>query len=247
MSDTNKAPYMLENVKVIYPRIDKPYRFDNKEDRTVPCGPLEGGANYQTGFIMSKEQAKPLFTEMVKAYNEAKKDSWPAKYEMPFTKNTDGTYTFKSTLKAAYDTELTRKPMQVDSKGTPLPDSFLLTNGSTVNLAFMFVPYHSPTIGTGTSLRLRAVQVIKLEPMVEYNPFGVVEGGFEQGEDNPFAASHDGTTPEKPTGNPVISDDLFGDDEATKVKEPKKVVKKTAPAPKASDDVLAGIVADWDD
>ena len=45
----------------------------------------------------------------------------------------------------------------------------------------------------------------------------------------------------------AVTDELFGDDEPAKVEEPKKVVKKKAPAPKASDDALADIVADWDD
>jgi hypothetical protein len=75
------------------------------------------------------------------------------------------------------------------------------------------------------------------------SPFGAVEGGFQfSSEENPFEV-----VATAPVETPVISDELFGDDESTKVKEPKKVVKKTTPAPKATDDALADIVADWDD
>jgi hypothetical protein len=99
------------------------------------------------------------------------------------------------------------------------------------------------TIDSGVSLRIRAVQVIKYVPRESISPFGAVEGGFQySAEENPF----EGVTA-APVETPVVSDELFGDDEPTKVKEPKKVVKKIKPAPKTSDDALASIVDDWDD
>jgi hypothetical protein len=118
----------------------------------------------------------------------------------------------------------------------------MLTTGSTVNVAVTFTPYNMRE--AGVSLRLRAVQVIKYVPMEATSPFSAVEGGFQfSTEDNPFEVV------EAPAATPaeVVTDELFGDDEPTKVAEPKKVVKKKAPAPKASDDALADIVADWDD
>jgi hypothetical protein len=77
------------------------------------------------------------------------------------------------------------------------------------------------------------------------SPFGAVEGGFQfSAEENPFEVVEP-AAPAAPAE--VVTDDLFGDDEPAQVEEPKKVVKKKAPAPKASDDALADIVADWDD
>jgi len=177
---------------------------------------------------------------MVKAYEAKKEGSWPDKFDMPFGKEEDGTYSYKASLKGAYGKELALKPVQYDSKGVKLPEDFMLTTGSTVNVSVGFIPYFMRD--AGVSLRLRAVQVIKYVPMEAASPFAAVEGGFELGSDNPFEV-----VTAAPVATPVVSDDLFGDDEATKVKEPKKVVKKTAPAPKASDDALADIVADWDD
>jgi hypothetical protein len=82
--------------------------------------------------------------------------------------------------------------------------------------------------------------------MAATSPFGAVEGGFEfSAEENPFEV-----VTEAPTAMPVVkaevTDTLFEDEELA-TPEPKKVVKKKAPAPKASDDALADIVADWDD
>tara|TARA_R110002074_G_scaffold34175_1_gene94334 strand:- start:443 stop:1018 length:576 start_codon:yes stop_codon:yes gene_type:complete len=191
---------------------------------------------------MTKDQAKALFMEMVKAYEAKKEKGWPDKFDMPFKKEEDGTYTHKASLKGAYGKDATFKPVQYDAKSVKLPDDFMLTTGSTVNVAVTFTPYNMRE--AGVSLRLRAVQVIKYVPMEAASPFGAVEGGFQfSAEENPFEIA------EAPAKAPAeaVTDELFGDDEPAKVEEPKKVVKKKAPAPKASDDALADIVADWDD
>ena len=233
--------YVLSNVEALWPRINKTYKFDNAENRTVPCDAFDEGAKYETRFRMDKAQAKALFVEMVKAYESKKEKGWPDKFDMPFKKQEDGTYTYKASLKGAYGKDATFKPVQYDAKSVKLPDDFMLTTGSTVNVAVTFTPYNMRE--AGVSLRLRAVQVIKYVPMEAASPFGAVEGGFQfSAEENPFEV-----VTAAPVETPVVSDELFGDDEPTKVKEPKKVVKKTAPAPKASDDALASIVADWDD
>ena len=233
--------YVVSNVEALWPRINKTYKFDNAENRTVPCDAFDEGAKYETRFRMTKDQAKALFVEMVKAYESKKEKGWPDKFDMPFKKEEDGTYTYKASLKGAYGKDATFKPVQYDAKSVKLPDDFMLTTGSTVNVAVTFTPYNMRE--AGVSLRLRAVQVIKYVPMEAASPFGAVEGGFQfSAEENPFEV-----VTAAPVETPVVSDELFGDDEPTKVKEPKKVVKKTAPAPKASDDALASIVADWDD
>ena len=127
-----------------------------------------------------------------------------------------------------------------------LPADFQLTSGSTVNLAFTFVPYSMRD--NGVSLRLNGVQVIEYVPMVSRSPFGVVEGGFVAQPDNPFS---DTTSSVKSTDVALDdddSDDIFGDEpDTSEVEEPKKVVKKSAPAPKEDDDDLSAIVDGWDD
>jgi len=233
--------YVLSNVEALWPRINKTYKFDNAENRTVPCDAFDEGAKYETRFRMTKDQAKALFVAMVEAYEAKKEKGWPDKFDMPFKKEEDGSYSHKASLKGAYGKDATLKPVQYDAKSVKLPDDFMLTTGSTVNVAVTFTPYNMRE--AGVSLRLRAVQVIKYVPMEATSPFAAVEGGFQfSTEENPFEV-----VATAPVETPVVSDELFGDDEPTRVKEPKKVVKKTAPAPKASDDALASIVADWDD
>ena len=224
--------YLISDVEALWPRINKTYKFDNAENRTIPCDALDDGA-------------KSLFVEMVKEYEAKKEKGWPDKFDMPFKKQEDGSYTFKASLKGAYGKDATYKPVQYDAKSVKLPDDFMLTTGSTINIAVGFTPYFMRE--AGVSLRLRAVQVIKYVPMEASSPFEVVEGGFQfSTEENPFEVV---AAPAKPKESAAesVADDLFGDDEPAKVEEPKKVVKKKAPAPKAAEDDLADIVIEWDD
>jgi len=234
MANQNST-FVIKNVEALWPRINKPYRFDNAENRTVPCDPFEDNAKYEIKFRMTKDQAKELYLGMCKAYEEKKEKGWPEKVDMPFNKDDDGMYVYKAALKGAYGKEATLKPVQYDSKGAKLPDDFMLTTGSTVNVAVVFVPYNMRE--AGISLRLRAVQVIKYVPMEASSPFGAVEGGFEfkAEDDNPFEVVQ-----AKPTTNVIEGE--FGD-----TPEPKKVSKKTTPKPKKSDADIAAIVDDWDD
>jgi hypothetical protein len=233
MANTNSS-YIIENVEALWPRINKPYRFDNAENRTVPCDPFDDNARYEIKFRMTKDQAKALYLEMCKAYEAKKEKGWPEKVDNPFTKDEDGMYVYKATLKGAYGKEATLKPVQVDSNGSKLPEDFMLTTGSTVNVAVIFVPYNMRE--AGISLRLKAVQVIKYVPMESSTPFGKVEGGFTfQKDDNPFEVVE-----AKPTTNVIEGE--FGD-----TPEPKKVSKKATPKPKKTDADLASIVDDWDD
>ena len=233
MANTNSS-YIIENVEALWPRINKPYRFDNAENRTVPCTAFDDGAKYEIKFRMTKDQAKALYLEMCKAYEERKEKGWPEKVDNPFTKDDDGMYVYKATLKGAYGKEATLKPVQVDSNGSKLPEDFMLTTGSTVNVAVIFVPYNMRE--AGISLRLKAVQVIKYVPMESSTPFGKVDGGFTfQKDDNPFEVVE-----AKPTANVIEGE--FGD-----TPEPKKISKKATPTPKKTDADLASIVDDWDD
>ncbi len=225
MSEIVKTKYTIENVEAMWPRINRTYKFDNAEKRSVPCEATDDGASYTLQFRMDEAQAKELYKHMKTAYaaKQAENSDWPDKFAMPFKKDADGSFTHKAKLKGAYGAEATRKPAQYSASNKKLDDDFLLTNGSTVNIAIVFTPYHG-AMGTGVSLRLDAVQVIDLKPMEEQSPFGAMKG-FEDSpkeDDNPF--------------------------EDTTVAEPKKAVKKAAPAtPEKGSDDLSSIIDDWDD
>ena len=247
MADNNMY-YTIEGVEALYPKLDTTYKFDNKAGKngaSVKCDPLDDGAEYSMSFVMSESEAKALYKGMVAAYKTKKESSWPDKFALPFKKNDDGNFIGKCKLKGAYGTDKTTPPLQVDAQNTKLPADFQLTSGSTVNLAFTFVPYSMRD--NGVSLRLNGVQVTEYKPMVSRSPFGVVEGGFVAQPDNPFS---DTTSSVKSTSVELDdddSDDIFGDEPDTaEVAEPTKVVKKSAPAPKDDGD-LSSVIEGWDD
>ena len=228
MADKPKSiPFMIGQVEALWPRLNTTYGFDNKEKRSVPCDVFEDGAKYELAFRMSSAQAKKLYSQMKAAYAERAADDWPEKFDNPFTKEEEGTYTFKTSLKGAYGKDATRKPSQYDASNTQLPDDFMLTTGSTVNIAGVCVPYHAKGVGTGVSLRLNAVQVTDYVPMQVSSPFVGVDG-FVANRGNPFQSAEE----------PEVTED--------EIDEPKKVAKKSTPA-KAKDPELDAIVDDWDD
>ena len=237
--------YIIENVEILYPRINQPYKFDQaagENGKSVPCDPFDEGAKYETKFRMDKDQAKALYGQMDAAYQKAKEKGWPEKIDFPFEKQEDGSFIGKAVLKAAYGKDATNPPKQFDAKSKELPEDFKLTTGSTANVAVTFYPYNMRD--AGVSVRLRAVQVIKYLPMEAASPFGVVADGFEMDSDNPFET----VSPVAEAPKSVVSDDLFGDDTAEEapVEQPKKTAKKKSVAPKQEDKDLASIVDNWD-
>tara|TARA_B110000027_G_C16120605_1_gene302637 strand:+ start:596 stop:1318 length:723 start_codon:yes stop_codon:yes gene_type:complete len=237
--------YIIENVEILYPRINQPYKFDQaagENGKSVPCDPFDDGAKYETKFRMDKDQAKALYGQMDAAYQKSKEKGWPEKIDFPFEKQEDGSFVGKAVLKAAYGKDATNPPKQFDAKSKELPEDFKLTTGSTANVAVTFYPYNMRD--AGVSVRLRAVQVIKYLPMEAASPFGVVADGFEMDSDNPFET----VSPVAEAPKAVVSDDLFGDDTAEEapVEQPKKTAKKKSVAPKQEDKDLASIVDNWD-
>ena len=56
----------------------------------------------------------------------------------------------------------TQKPKVFDSKGTPLAKDILVWGGTTMKVAYEVIPYSNNMLGSGVSLRLKAVQVHEL-------------------------------------------------------------------------------------
>jgi|TARA_Y100000356_G_scaffold78907_1_gene65276 hypothetical protein len=210
--------HVINNVEAIYPRINRPYRFDQKAGKTMPCEAHEDGAEFRLQFRMDRKQAGDLYKTMHQAYSATKANNWPDKFEPPFKDEGDGFFTFNAKIKAQYNNQITRPISHMDSKAQPLPEGFELTHGSTVNIACVLIPYHTKTAGTGVSLRLSAVQVLKLAERQGYNPFSAVDGGFtlQQNEDNPFVADEE-----------IETDPFAEPEEKPKVKTRKKKATKS--------------------
>lgn len=196
--------YKIENVEALWPRINRTYKFDSGERKSVPCDPKDPAAAFDMAFRMTKDQAKDLWNAMCKAYKEKADPSWPDKPINPF-KEDEGFYIGKAKLKGNYNGEPTKKPKQYDAKGIALPDDFMLTTGSMVNIAITFTPYNMRE--AGVSLRLRAVQVLRYNEPEERNPFEEVAGysGLTDLTPNDFSAV-------QPVKQSAV-DEIFGEEE----------------------------------
>lgn len=230
--------FIIKDVEALYPRVNQTYRFDSAENRSVPCDPQDDGASYEIKFRMDKDQAKELMTKMATAYAQKREDKWPENFPMPFEKDENGTYIGKAKLKGAYGKDLTKKPKQYDANNKELPEDFLLTTGSTVNIQITCVPYHMRD--AGVSLRLNAIQVVKYVPMKTSSPFDKVDGFTTDIESSPFEEEEE----EKPKKAEVADIDSMFDEP---VKEPKKVVKLKATPKSNSEEAIAAALEGWDD
>lgn len=129
MSETNS--YVIKNVDALYPKINQTYKFDRNagaNGKSVPCDPSLDGAAYSLNFKMTQQQAKELYTAMNDSFLNADRRTakWADKLQMPFHKEeTEGdVWVGKTTLKGAYNKQLTTRPKQFDSKNTALPEDF---------------------------------------------------------------------------------------------------------------------------
>ena len=242
--------HIIKGVEARYPRLDKPYRFDNKagkNGKSVPCDPTEDGARYELDFCMSAAQAKELYALMQDAYTNAKSRdaSWPKKLEMPFKKQEDGTFVGKTSLKAAYSGSATEPPAQFDAKNERLGSDFMLTTGSTVNVAVEMIAFKMAS--TGVSLRVRGVQVLKYLPYKPASPFDEADGFTADQSKSLFTAAEDDDMFEG-EGQITKQPDLFDDaeDEVSEVAEPVKRKKKKEAAP-AVEEEMADIIDIWGD
>ncbi len=88
--------YVIENVEALWPRLDRTYKFDQRENGgkggSVPCAPSDQGAAYDLSFKMTKDQATKLYQDMAAEFAKAKQPGWDEKLAMPFKKSEDGIF-----------------------------------------------------------------------------------------------------------------------------------------------------------
>ena len=227
-----KPIYLIENVEAMYPRLDQTYRYDKSippKGKTVSCGPTDDGAKFEMDFRMSKSQAEKLYKAMAAAYKAEAKPDWPAmpKATEVFEKDKEGMYIGSVQLKGQYKGKITEPPLHVDAKNKKLPPEFKLTHGSTINIGVVFVPYSMSS--HGVSLRIKAVQVLKVAEKRQYSPFEPQEGFSVEEED----------------ASSVFEDVVdTAPVEADEIPTPKKVTKKKEVTAPSSGDDLDTIVGD---
>jgi len=174
-------------------------------------------------------------------YDESKEASW-AEFDDRFVilegskKEKNAVFKAQCKVKAAYNDRPTPKCKHYKANLEPLPEDFQLTTGSKVNIEVGFYAWSNPAMGSGVSLRPRAVQVLMLAEKVVSNSFTAQEGyGSDGEEEHSFAAVS--TAPAKA--------EVVVDEEPDEPEEPKAIVKSKKTPPK--DDSLDDLIDEWDE
>ena len=238
----SKITHLINNVIAHYPRLDQPYHFDKTagaNGKSVPCPASTANARYETDFLLTEPQAIALYNVMQKAFTESphRDKSWPDKLAQPFKQHEDY-YVGKCNFKAMYKSEVTKPPAVFDATNTRLPEDFLLTTGSIINVFVELVPFNMTT--SGVSLRLRGVQVIKYVPYVPSSPFEAQDG---------YTGAEESTVESEPETMfaavaAVAEVAEVEDDIPDTVPEPVKRTTKKVKPPKVETD-LASVIDKW--
>lgn len=238
MASKKFKSHVIRGVTAMYPRINQPYHWSESQNKSVPCSATQDGAAYEMSFTMNKDQAAELYALMKEAYMEGREKSWPEEFPKAkkiFNKQEDGTYLAKTSIKAQYNGKLTNPPKQYDSQEKLLGEDFMLTTGSTVNIAVDFFPHKMN--GGNVALWLRMVQVIKYVPYEAPSPFGKEEGfSVDDVAATPFGVDK--------SGDGFEADDDNDDDDVEEVKTPSKR-KNQKPQADDDDDDIEDLISDW--
>jgi hypothetical protein len=141
--------------KAIYPHLNKPDVRFQKE------------GVYKVTLELNEEDAKDLLKHIEDGLKTAQAESKSTKTaNLPYKTDEDNNYLFNFKCKASGITKTgqtwEQRPKVFDSKGTPLPKDTLVWGGTTLKVAYEIIPYSNNMLGSGVSLRLKAVQVHEL-------------------------------------------------------------------------------------
>lgn len=179
--------YRLENVDALWPKIDKPYKFDAAQNRSVPADVTDPDARYELHIVVSQEKATELAKKMREAFNgsdKTKDKTWAVSSlaDIPGFKEDEGVWRVKLQKKTYADA--TSKPRQFMQDGTPAAADFQLTTGSKIHVMIRIAPW-AYAGKTGVTLRPEGVMVVELaerkDPPAESMFGDLTPGG------NPFA------------------------------------------------------------
>ena len=153
MNDNIKG--VTEVGKAIYPHLNKPDTRFQKE------------GVYKVTLELSPVNAKNLLKHIDDGIKLATKDSKSNKTaQLPYKTDENGNMQFNFKCKASGVSKTGQnweeKPKVFDSKGTPISKDILVWGGTTMKVAYEIIPYSNNMLGSGVSLRLKAVQVHEL-------------------------------------------------------------------------------------
>jgi len=68
--------YALENVEALWPKLDRAYKFDAVQNRSVATDATDVEGSYEVNVVLNEADAKALAGAMRKEFNAQRKDDW---------------------------------------------------------------------------------------------------------------------------------------------------------------------------
>ncbi len=196
--------------RAIYPKLHKPdTKFDADGVYSVKLAISKQDAE-ASGMKVPEEtlkelglKNKPSLIEVLDAYHKKQMDDSEEEYQaalkkktrnlkreadLPYSDNPDNEdeIIVNCKMKASGLTKkkeaFTQHPALFDAKGKPMPKDSNVGGGSILRVSFEPNPYFTSQLGSGVSLRLKAVQVIELKSFGDRSASGYgfeAEDGFE--------------------------------------------------------------------
>lgn len=184
---------LAKNVTLQYPKLQHTHRFNTAQQKSEPCAQTANGAAWSVSFEMTKEEARPLFEEMKKHYENSKSrnpklPAFKTIFGMKKLKDANGDETgiVQFTAKRAgvkKDGEHNKAPIVIDGQKQPLAD-LNIWGGSKGTVRAFAVAVVSPDGDGGVSLLLDAVQITE----ARYGDGGMDDFDEVQSKADPFEA-----------------------------------------------------------
>jgi len=184
--------YKIENVECLWPKLDRAYKFDAMQNRSVSVDATDVEGSYEVNVVLNEDEAKALAGAMRKEFNAQRKDDWkdwtPKSLDGVFKKDETGHYIAKITKKTYGDAN--SKPKQWMQDGSAAQPDFQLTTGSKICVQFIIKPWNYAG-KAGVGLRPTDIMVLELAERKDSkggNPFASKAVGG-----NPFGLSNQST------------------------------------------------------
>ncbi len=185
MADRQKVPsYFTPVGRAIYPKVlvpDFKYKPEGEFSSKLELSGADAG-----NLKAQIDEAHAQSVEEAKLRTKAKKVK---KADPPYKESDEnpGTFVFKFTMKhegvdKKTGKKWTQRPVVVDSKNHIIdPNSGIkIGSGTLMSVNYQLAPYYiNDTVGAGVKLRLKAVQIVKLEQYTADSPFSARDDGYD--------------------------------------------------------------------
>ena len=131
-----------------------------------PDTKFDSNGLYRTKLTLPKVQAKSIVALIEETIDEvASKNKGKLSPHKPYKSLEDGSVEFTFKLKAKVNTksgtDFEQRPKVFDAKGIPITQTLSVYSGTKMKVAFQCVPYFTNMLGSGCTLRLKAVQMME--------------------------------------------------------------------------------------